>query len=101
MRVSVSFDEIISSPLDGLDCMMILASVGNFSTILNNSPGEHSYSKCHWQTKLHIVTSIIVPSHQVHLHIIPIKIYVYIILHRICIHVYICHRLSMGACTCL
>lgn len=67
--VSMGLDEIISPPFDGFQSMLILSSILHFSAVFNHTPRQHCYGKCHWQTKFHIVTSIVVPSHQVHLKI--------------------------------
>lgn len=63
----MSFDEIIGSPLDSFQRVTVLSGVNNISVVLNDTPGEHCYGKCHWKTKLHIVAGIVIASDQFHL----------------------------------
>lgn len=63
----MSFDEIIGSPLDSFERVMVLSGVNNVFVVLNDTPGEHRYGKGHWQTKLHVVTGVVVATDQVHL----------------------------------
>ncbi|BAT80679.1 hypothetical protein VIGAN_03027600, partial [Vigna angularis var. angularis] len=60
--VCVCLNEIVSSPLDGLERVSVLAGSRDLLAVLYSSPGEECDGEGHGQTKFHIVPCIIVPS---------------------------------------
>nr|GMC49841.1 hypothetical protein GW17_00040745 [Ipomoea batatas] len=74
MRMSMSFDEEISPPLDRLQSVAVLTRTSNFFAVFEHGPRQQGYGKRHWKAKLDVVAGVIVASDQVHLSLNPHQI---------------------------
>nr|GMC98113.1 hypothetical protein VIGAN_03027600 [Ipomoea batatas] len=68
VRFRVSFDEVVSSPLNGVHGVPKLPTGSHLFPIFDDAPGHHGNRERHRQPKFHIVPGIIVPSNKIHLH---------------------------------
>lgn len=62
------FDEVIGTPLDRLQGVAQLAGVGDLLPVFHDAPRQHRHGEGHRQTKLYVVTRIVVSSYQIYLH---------------------------------
>lgn len=60
------FNEVISPPFDGFECMPELGGGGDFIPEFNDTPRQHCDGEGHGQPEFHIVAGVVVASHQVH-----------------------------------
>nr|GMC83262.1 hypothetical protein Iba_scaffold63445CG0010 [Ipomoea batatas] len=74
MRMSMSFDEEISPPLDRLQSVAVLTRTSNFFAIFEHGPRQQGYGKRHRKAKLDVVAGVVVASDQVHLSLNPHQI---------------------------
>lgn len=64
---SDSFEEVVGSPSDILVCKLQLICQKDFFFIFHYAPWQQGDGECHWKLILHIVSSIIISSSQIHL----------------------------------
>lgn len=64
---SDSFEEVVGSPSDILVCKLQLICQKDFFFIFHYAPWQQGDGECHWKLILHIVSSIIITSSQIHL----------------------------------
>lgn len=65
----MSFDEVVSAPLDSFHGVPKFTAWSHLFSILNYTPGHHCNSECHGKPKFHIVPCIVVTPNQIHLQI--------------------------------
>lgn len=65
--MSVSFDEVIGAPFDGLQRVLQLPCSSDAVAVLRHAPRQHGYSESHGQAELYIIAGVVVSSDQINL----------------------------------
>uniref|UniRef100_A0A804PFF3 Uncharacterized protein n=1 Tax=Zea mays TaxID=4577 RepID=A0A804PFF3_MAIZE len=69
----VRLHEVVGAPLDGLQRVRQLPRAGHAAAVLQDAPGQQRHRERHGQAELHVVSGVVVPAHQVHPLLQPVR----------------------------